>query len=312
METSYISIRMGEKKMIQYYCDGSYKEEEKTVGCGIIRKEEDEIEIFSYMTKEETWFGSHEAFAIYQTLLLVEEKQEKDVIIFNDGKGVLEAIHHKSLRDKKVSNRILEIVKPLLIKLKKLGKKGYNIQLKHKKDKNSTLMRMAHHCSRSYLSNTKLACDIKTKKQIEQKNSEPLVKKEKQTITEYLTSVGMHHEEEQKSKQLEIIRNIDNTKIIDTKILLNSENIYFKKISKKKWCVLNEKEESIYINQNLIKIIHDISRVVLHHKQTVHIQESSKPLFESVTKSKVTQMKYPEMFVRMKRWEEENRIQFVS
>lgn len=309
--------------MIEYYCDGSYKEEEQTVGCGIIRKKEDEIEIFSYVTKEENWFGSHEVFAIYQTLLLVEEKQEKDVIIFNDGKRVLEAIYYKSFWNEKISNNILQRVDPLFIKLKKLRKKGYNIRLKYKKDKNSNFMRMAHKLSRSYLSDKKIEFNIKKEEQIEKKNSQPLEKKKKQTIIEYLASVGIYYEEEQKKKSkqpeklmqstvAEILNNADNSKRIDTKILLNSKNILFKKISKKKWCVLNEKEEPIYINQNLVKIIHDVSNVILKHKQTVHIQESSKHLFESVTKSKNTQMQYPELFVRMKKWEKENRIEFVS
>lgn len=290
---------IGESKMIRYYCDGSYKAEWNMVGCGIVRREKDEIEKFFHCSKESSWFKNQEVFAIYQALLLIEIKQEKEVTIYNDDSSIMKAMRFRKNENYKIPNRLFRKIKSIVKKMIELEEDGYVIHFKRKGDKNSRFMRIAHNYSRTYLSNEEV------------KNNIP---KEKLTILEYLASIGMPYQ--QNITEMEFVKHalveIDESQIINKKTLLKSKEISFKRISKKTWCILNENEQPIYTNQDVTKMIYEVIKELLFHKQNVRINKSSRFIFETAMQSKYSQTNYPKIYEEMKKWEKENRIQFVS
>jgi len=342
---NYISNEMRGIKMIEYYCDGSYKKEDATVACGIIRISEERKENQFYYTVSPYWFKKHEEFAIYRTLLLIAEKGDKNVTIWNDAQEVIDEILKKIKKEKWIKRLNL-----ITDKLKQLKQNGYHIQIRCKCEKDSIYIKEVHKESRKYLENEKIREKIEKEKQgkklkrkiekqkrekeeekkkQEEKNQERKKPVTKQTISEYLASVGIHYEEGQKKKskqpektkqqtaaEREILRNavvkLGEGKTINTKALVNSNQIYFGKISNKKWCVLNEKDELLYVNENLPHMIYNVTKETLQYKQTLCIHHSSKILFGSAVKSKKgTQKQYPEIYEQVQQWEEEGRIQFV-
>lgn len=283
--------------MIHYYCDGSYKK--NIVACGIVRTiNEKKTNHFRY-TMHPYWFNKLEEFAIYQTLLLIEKKEDYDVTIWNDSSSVIKKINERS-HDEFWAKRLENIN----IKLHQLRKKGYRITIAVKHEKESPHIKYAHRISRMYLDDTSIKRKIKEENQ-KQKETNQNIKKE------------INPEKEKMAKEKEIFRNHlyekSLHKSINTEMLQTSREIYFEKISNKKWCVMNEKNEAIYINENLPHMIYDITKEALQYKQVLHIHQSSKLLFGSaVRKKKTVQKEYPEIFEQVKQWEEDGRIQFVS
>lgn len=292
---------MREIKMIEYYCDWSYTKYLKKAGCGIVRKKGKEIEIISRMTTHKSWFRWHEEFAVYQTLLVVERRQEKEVVIFNDDHGLIDGIHYVRTKTKKISNRLFKKIAPILQKTKELEEKGFVIYFESKKDTESLFIKLAHKYSRSYL----------------YEESKLLEQKKEQMIPEYLVLVGIQYEEETQGvpkielPEQQVIKPIEKN-IINTERLLESENIHFEKISHTRWCVFNEKKESIYIHKNVTEIIYAVAKEMLEHRQTLQIQQISKSLVDSLLKNGEVENQYPVIIANIKQWEEENRIQYVS
>jgi len=263
--------------MIRYYCDGSYKAEKNMVGCGIVRREKDEIEKFFHSSKESSWFKSQEVFAICQALLLIEIKQEKEVTIYNDDRSMMRALRYRKNENYEIPNRLFRKIKSIVNKIQELENKGYVIHFKRKNEKESRFMRIAHNYSRTYL---------KTNEE-----EEKSIKKEKLTILEYLALIDIPFQQDITKTEFvqHAVVEIDETKLINQKALLKSQNISFKRISKKTWCILNENEQPIYTNQDVTKMIYEVIKQALHHKQTVQINKSSKFIFETAIKSKYLQ-----------------------
>lgn len=99
---------------------------------------------------------------------------------------------------------------------------------------------------------------------------------------------------------------------MNAEILQDSQKFYFKKISNTKWCAFNEKKEPIFIHNNAIEIIYNVAKEVLQQGQTMQIKNDSKSFVNSLLKNIHVQKQYPAIVTDMKKWEEENRIQFVS
>ena len=304
--------------MIRYYCDGSFREDLNTVGCGIIRRDKDNAESFFLSTQENMWFQYHEAFAVYQTLLVIEKKQDKNTTIYNDDMQVVFAVRYHKTENHTYSKKAFKNIGIILRKIEELNRKGYSIQIEYKNDKQSRFAQMAHACSRSYLTSEK--------KQKEKERQEKQLQKEierKISIQKGLPCNEMRKREkikEQKPQltieEREVLRNksieAGANEVINTKVLLNSKQIYFEKVSGKKWCVFNEQDTPIYLNRNLAHIIYDVIQETLKHKKEVKIKKSSRKIFGSAVKSRCAQIQYPEIYSLMEQWEEENRIQFVS
>lgn len=284
--------RMEEYKMIYYYCDGSYREKFNIVGCGIIRSERDTIEKIFRSTTENEWFQFYEAFAVYQTLLYIEEKQEKEVTIYNDDIALIRVICNRKETDTKISEKLLLQIQPIFRKIEELEENGYHITVQHKKDKDTPLMRITHNLSRSYLSDENIRKKQETSQDREIKQT-PLTNEEKEVLRNKLLQV-------------------EKSETLDIKTLLSSHHIYFEKISKKKWCALNENNKPLYVNKNLPNLIYTVTKEILAHKKEVKIKDSSKLLFASAVRSYAAQLHYPKIYNEMGKWDEENRIQFIS
>lgn len=137
--------------MITYTCDGSTKR--RYVGVGVVRREGNTIKKYDFnFISEGKWLNIHEQKAIDETLNLVEQFNDKHVLVFNDDIGLIERIKHMKLKEN-YENQILEKIETNLLKrISTLQKKGFNLTFES--DKNNIYIEdldSAHHLSRTSL-----------------------------------------------------------------------------------------------------------------------------------------------------------------
>lgn len=274
--------------MIRYYCDGSFKEGEKTVGCGIVRVHEKEESHHFFYTNDNFWFDKHEEYAIYQTLLLIETYGDRQVTMYNDEREMLRILF--KTKNTKWKKRLKHIFK----KLNDLQQMGYKVQFKYNNEKQSVYMQMAHHLSRTYLN----------EQQNIQKVLQKLKRKEERRI-----------EKKQEMDKRKILQNnIKETKeqhVIDTKVLKQCVIIYFKKVSKRRWGAFAEGDVLIYVNQSIAEVTYSVLEKALQYKQTVQVNKEYESMFTGYFRSGTIEPTYEERMNIVKRWIDEKRIQFV-
>lgn len=292
---------MEENKMIQYYCDGSYKH--GVTGCGIVRvDEENTMNGFQY-TIDRYWFGKYEGFAVYQTLLMIEKNKDRRVTIWNDCARTV-AILNGLVPVEKWEIR----AKRTMDKLKKMRRKGYRILIKRKREEESCHIKTAHKYSRMYLTDS----DIREKIKKEIKEQNKLNKKE--------PTKEVNPEKRKRKKKIrkerKVLRNsLIGTEIaesIDTEILKKSRKITFKKISQRKWGAFSEWNEPIFVNKSMAEITYYVLYEALKERQTVQVNEEYEIMFKSYLRSQGIEKEHEEMTHIVKQWMEEKRIQFVS
>lgn len=278
--------------MIHYYCDGSFQEKEVIIACGIIRVNEIHTKSYFRYTVDIDWIWKHEEYAIYQTLLLIEQKKDTHVVIWNDGQQIVRAL--QTGKNKNNNDGFHVIMKKLL----QLRDKGYIIDIQWKKEEESNYMKNAHDESRKYLEDAEIQQQIIEEKQNQEKTN--AYKKENGLLTV------------NRKKLRKSVRILKAEKHINAYILQNSNEIHFKKISNKKWCACNEYYQAIYVHKNITEIVYRVLQESLQIKQTIKIPKECKGVLYSVLKMEKVKEQHPNFIIHMENWIETERIEFIS
>ena len=279
---------MGATYMIYYYCDGSYKIGGNTAGCGIVRIHEQEESYHFFPTNDEFWFDKCEEYAIFQTLLLVERYEDRQVTIYNDERELVRIMFRT--KNEKWKKRLQHIFK----KINDLQQTGYKIQIKCNNEKQSAYIQMAHHLSRTYLHEHQNMQEVL--QNIKEKEERKIEKKKEMKERKLLQS------RIQGTKEQHTV-NID--------VLEQCETIYFKKVSKRKWGAFAEDDIPIYVNQSIAEVTYAVLEKALHHKQSVQVNREYESMFAGYFRSQTIQPSYEEKINTVQRWIEEKRIHFV-
>lgn len=282
--------------MIHYYCDGSYASYLKTIGCGVVRKDGENISHFFYYEPVTIYLDNHEEYAIYQTLLLIEEDEAKQTTIFNDNPRVIGAITNPRSNKRQESN-IVKIRK----KIEELEKQGYRIKLKFKTERESEYIQMAHRYSRKYLRNDTIRKNLTLAKE---KN---ISLHDIQYCIDKSCRVKTEEKEEIQKKAMQ-----KNENEINKPELRKSKAIIFKKISKTKWAAFNEKGTILCVSSDMIAISTRVLESYLSSKDVAVVnREFKKCLSTYLYKGNVTNEHYKGIRI-LKKWEKEQKIAYVS
>lgn len=305
--------------MIHYFCDGSYKEEEHTVACGIVRMDEERKKKYFCYTIDMCWFEKHEEFAIFQSLLYVEKNKDHQVTIWNDNAEVI-----RKLSLKKENRTKKDVLYMVCKKVLELQEKGYEIYFQSITEKKSPYIKMAHDISRKYIYDEKTKEAIMTqleneseehkqeRKQMEEKRQIKLEKNLEKPKKE--TEKKKHRKQKVRTRKVlrksALKEGVENS--LNLEKLHSSNSITFKKVSKKRWAAFNEKGEPIFMNKNIAEIMYYVLREALQQKQTVQVHGEYKTMFASYIRSEAIQKEHKEMIHIIQHWMDENRIEFVS
>lgn len=212
---------MERKLMAEYICDGSYRND--IVGAGIVKVTNETVNNFHFHTnlkeeKQEKIIAHPEIYAIYKTLELVQLYNDKQVIIYNDDKGLINVLEAKAENNSKKK----AWCSILFRKINQLRERDFDIQIKYINQlKEKHYHHLAHRLSRKYL----------------QIGNSPQQEKSTGTMTilEFLASrniVPTFHQEREKDQKQQACK--------ESKLIENKTKETSKTIEKK---VLEEKEE---------------------------------------------------------------------
>ena len=282
--------------MIRYFCDGSYKKEMKIVACGIVRVSEEETKEFFKCTKKQIWFGRHEEFSLYQTLLMIEKEKEKNVTIYNDSLTIVRSIRHVRKKENTVSKRQKRRIQPISIKLAELKKKGYTIHLKHQKENQSPYMLMAHECSRAYLKTN----EEETKQKKKKAKFIPV----KVTVTKE----DRKFRDKEETEKLLVGKTV--VKRMNTDILENSHTLSFRRKTNEKWVAFNERNEPICVRRNIAGVAYHVLGEVFKERKTIQVNGNYKRLFDEYRNGRTIRNR--EMVNQIIEWIEKQKIIFVE
>ena len=140
--------------MVTYVCDGS--EKNGILGAGIVKEKQKNVETFHFTTHDTQTTKHHEYFALMKTFKLIEEKNEKQVLIYNDDRGLIRMINRKRKKPSMpLTQKLGNIVEQLYQRIQELEQKGYTLTLTSTIKPNNksiyTYHQQAHNLSRAYL-----------------------------------------------------------------------------------------------------------------------------------------------------------------
>ena len=282
--------------MIHYYCDGSYASYLKTLGCGIIRNDQKKISKMFRFEPVDIYVNNHEEYAIYQTLLLIEEDKAKQATIFNDNSRVIDAIVNEKSR-KRWETSILKIKN----KLAQLEKQGYRIKLKFKSERESEYIRLAHQYSRKYLRNDTIRRNLTI---LKEKNI-PI------HDIQYAIDTSCHVKTEEKETIQKLAKEKEQD-TIDKRALQNSKTIIFKKISKSKWAAFNEKGTILCVSSHMITLATNVVGSYLSSKDIAVINHDFKKCLSTYLYKGFVKQEHKKGIHILKQWEKEQKIAYVS
>lgn len=176
--------------MNMYICDGSHKG--NMLGAGVVKVSNKKVNTFHfhYDLSIENDFNCHEIFAIHKSLELIQLYNDKEAVVYNDDKSLIEVLQKAQKKTSK--EKYLVRCSLLLKKLDELKSKGFHVQIKHIKHlSNKEYHSMSHSLSREYIKYGESELSTPTISLPEPKKSKQKEVKKTISIPEFLAQKGM-------------------------------------------------------------------------------------------------------------------------